>query len=171
MPPPTSHRQKNNRINLLPATAHSSHPKENRMQPSAELDQYALKSYEKLRYADTDRQGHVNNAVFATMFETGRVELFYDRDKPLSSDNCAFVVANLTLNYRGEINWPGRVDIGTRVSAIGRSSVTVEQAIFQDGRCVADGHSVVVQMNETTRRSHPLDEAAIARLSALMPAK
>ncbi|MGZ5790515.1 MAG: acyl-CoA thioesterase [Burkholderiaceae bacterium] len=139
------------------------------MPTTPHLDQYPLKSYEKLRYADTDRQGHVNNAIFATMFETGRVELFYDRDKPLTSDNCAFVVANLTLNYRGEINWPGRVDIGTRVSAIGRSSVTVEQALFQNGRCVADGHTIVVQMNETTRRSQALNETASAHLAALMP--
>ena len=140
------------------------------MQTPPELDQFPLKAYEKLRYSDTDRQGHVNNAVFATMYETGRVELFYDRNRPLASVNCTFVVASLTVNYLAEINWPGRVDIGTKVAAVGRSSVTVEQALFQDGRCVATGQSVVVQMNETTRRSQPLDENAIAYLSSLMPA-
>ncbi len=133
-----------------------------------ELDQFPLKAYEKLRYSDTDRQGHVNNAVFATMFETGRVELFYDSNKPLASDNCAFVVASITVNYLGEINWPGRVDIGTRVTSVGRSSTTVEHALFQDERCVATGQSVVVQMNEATRRSHPLDEAAADYLKSLM---
>lgn len=140
------------------------------MEKMLELDQFPLKSYEKLRYADTDRQGHVNNAVFATMFETGRVELFYDRNKPLASDNCAFVVASITVNYLGEINWPGRVDIGTRVASVGRSSVTVEHGLFQDGRCVASGQSVVVQMNETTRRSQPLDDAAAQYLRSLINA-
>jgi acyl-CoA thioester hydrolase len=140
------------------------------MEKMPDLNQFPLKSYEKLRYADTDRQGHVNNAVFATMFETGRVELFYDRNRPLASENCAFVVASITVNYLGEINWPGRVEIGTRVASVGRSSVTVEHALFQDGRCVASGQSVVGQMNETTRRSQPLDDAAAQYLRSLISA-
>jgi acyl-CoA thioester hydrolase len=144
--------------------------KEPYMEAPPELAQFPLKTYEKLRYSDTDRQGHINNAVFATMLETGRVELFYDQKKPLASTNCAFVVASLTLNFRSEINWPGRVDIGTKVASVGRSSVTVEQALFQDGHSVATGQTVVVQMNETTRRSQPLDETAIAYLSSLMTA-
>lgn len=36
-----------------------------------------MQTREKLRGADTDRQGHVNDADFSTMFETGRVELSY----------------------------------------------------------------------------------------------
>lgn len=138
------------------------------MEPAPELNQFALQTYDKLRYADTDRQGHVNNAVFATMLETGRVEILYNPDQPLSSADCAFVIASLTLNLRAEITWPGQVDIGTRVSAIGRSSVTLEQGLFQDGRCAATASTVIVQMNETTRRSQPLAAAAAAYLSGLI---
>lgn len=132
-----------------------------------EIDQFPVKTYEKLRYGDTDRQGHINNAVFATMFETGRVEILYDPDAPLTSPNCAFVIVNLTVDFHSEINWPGRVDIGTRVSKIGRSSVHFEQALFQDGRITATAKTVVVQMNETTRQSEPLSDAAIERLNTL----
>lgn len=73
------------------------------MEHASELDQFPLQTYEKLRYADTDRQGHVNNAIFSTMLETGRVELLYDPGHPLISNNCAFVIASLTLNFRAEI--------------------------------------------------------------------
>ncbi|MBI1892397.1 MAG: acyl-CoA thioesterase [Burkholderiales bacterium] len=132
------------------------------------LDSFPCKTVEKLRYADTDRQGHVNNAVFSTMLETGRVEIFYDPSAPLAGPDCAFVIANLNLNFIGEINWPGQVDIGTRVGALGRSSVTLEQSLFQNGRCVATASTVIVQMNETTRRSQALSEAALARLKSLM---
>jgi acyl-CoA thioester hydrolase len=140
---------------------------EDTMSGSLELDQFSVKTYEKLRYADTDRQGHVNNAVFATMLETGRVEILYEPDEPLASPNCAFVIVNLTLDFRSEISWPGRVDVGTRVSKVGRSSVTFEQALFQNGRIAATANTVVVQMNEVTRRSEPLNEAAIERLRDL----
>lgn len=132
------------------------------------LDTYPLRSFEKLRYADTDRQGHVNNAVFATMLETGRVELLYAPEDPLHDAGCAFVVASLHLDFLGEITWPGRVDIGTRIARIGTSSFTVDQGLFQDGRCVATAQTVIVQMNEGTRRAQALHARLVARLTALM---
>ena len=137
------------------------------MNQSTELDRFPVRTYEKLRYGDTDRQGHVNNAVFSTMFETGRVEILYDPDAPLASPGCAFVIVNLNLDFRSEINWPGRVDIGTGVAEVGRSSVTFAQALFQNGRLAATAKAVVVQMDEVTRRSEPLSDGAIERLNGL----
>lgn len=67
------------------------------------IDDFALRTYEKLRYVDTDRQGHVNNAVFASMLETGRVELLYHPDRPLADRQCSFVIARLTLDLHAEI--------------------------------------------------------------------
>jgi acyl-CoA thioester hydrolase len=46
------------------------------------LDDYPFKTYDKIRYRDTVRQNHVNNAVFSTFLETGRVE-FYINQKNL----------------------------------------------------------------------------------------
>ncbi|HDG9121136.1 TPA: acyl-CoA thioesterase, partial [Pseudomonas aeruginosa] len=48
------------------------------MSSEPELKDFPIHSSDKIRYADTDRQGHVNNAVFATFLETGRVEIIYD---------------------------------------------------------------------------------------------
>jgi acyl-CoA thioester hydrolase len=61
------------------------------------------------------------------------------------------------------------VDIGNRVFKVGRSSITFEQALFQDGRITATAKTVVVQMNETTRQSEPLNDAAIERLDHQVP--
>lgn len=141
---------------------------EKRMQSSPNLDYFPIKTFEKVRYADTDRQGHVNNAVFSTLLETGRVEILYDPQQPLASTNCSFVIVSLTLNFHAEITWPGRVEIGTRVSVIGRSSVTLEQALFQDERCVATANTIIVHMNDTTKRSQPLGDAAVTYLTGFM---
>ncbi|MDX2013279.1 MAG: thioesterase family protein [Myxococcaceae bacterium] len=129
------------------------------------LTDFPARTVEKLRYADTDRQGHVNNAIFATMLETGRVELLYAPDAPIFEAGCAFVIASLHLDFLGEVTWPGQVDIGTRVASIGKSSVTLEQALFQRGVCVAQAKTVIVQMNEATRRSQPFSETSRERLS------
>ncbi len=139
--------------------------------PLPALSDYPRHTPDKLRYGDTDRQGHVNNAVFATLLETGRVELLYDGDGPLHEDGCSFVIASLHLDFRGEINWPGRVDVGTRVAAVGRSSITMEQALFQDGRCAATATTVIVHVNDATHRSQPLGEGALRRLAALQVAR
>ncbi len=131
------------------------------------LADFPLVALEKLRYSDTDRQGHINNAVFATLLETGRVELLYAQDGALHGLDCSFVIASLHLDFLDEVHWPGSVKIGTRVEKIGCSSVTLGQAIFQDDRCVATSTSVIVQVGLESRRAVPLGEHALAKFSAL----
>ena len=131
------------------------------------IDDFPVRAVDKLRYSDTDRQGHVNNAVFATFLETGRVELLQNQASPLGDDGCSFVLAHLSVDFRSEILWPGEVVVGTRVSKVGSSSVRMQQAIFQGDRCVATGETVVVQVDETTKQSRPLTTAAVDHLNGL----
>lgn len=131
------------------------------------LAAYPHQTTDKIRYADTDRQGHVNNATFSTFLETGRVELLYHPVHPLADDDGEFVIAKLTLEFRGEIQWPGVIHIGTGVQRVGSSSITLEQSLEQDGTCVAYAETVIVQINRTTRASQPLSAAARTRLAAL----
>ncbi|MGD9011822.1 MAG: hotdog domain-containing protein [Desulfobacterales bacterium] len=158
-----------NRKNLpSKSNAAASDLKEDNLEAVFEIEQFPIKTYEKLRYADTDRQGHVNNAVFSTMLETGRVEILYDSNSPLAGSDCSFVIASQKLNFHAEINWPGRVDIGTKVSKIGRSSIIFEQALFQHGQMKATAKTVIVQMNENTRHSEPLSNDAVEHLNRLV---
>lgn len=131
------------------------------------LEDFPCRSTDKLRYADTDRQGHVNNAVFATFLETGRVEVLYDADDPVSDDGAEFVVARVELDFRGEIHWPGEVAIGTGVVRVGTSSVTFRQGLFQKENLVAEAQTVIVQVDAASGTSRPLSDAARARLDAL----
>ncbi len=133
------------------------------------LDDFPAHSHDKLRYGDTDRQGHVNNAVFATLLETGRIEVLRDATAQLTEDGREWVIARLTLDFLGEVLWPGQVDIGTRVQRIGRTSVGMEQALFQDARIVARAETVIVQMDAGTRRPVELSDTARERFSALQP--
>lgn len=132
------------------------------------LEDFPHRTHDKLRYSDTDRQGHVNNAAFATFLETGRTALLYDPEAPIVEPGTAFVLARLLLEYRAEVHWPGEVHIGSRVLEVGRSSVKLEQVIFQNGLRVANGETVIVMVDTTTRRSRPLPETAVARLRRFM---
>jgi len=124
------------------------------------LDDFPFRTFDKLRYADTDRQGHVNNAAFSTFLETGRVEFLYHPDRPLAADGASFVIARLTLEFAAEIRWPGQVDIGTAVTRVGNSSLGLYQGLFQNGRCVALADTVIVQMDEQSRASSALSATA-----------
>ncbi|WP_029057065.1 acyl-CoA thioesterase [Stappia stellulata] len=130
------------------------------------LDSYPARVREKLRYCDTDSQGHVNNAVFSEMLEAGRVALFYDSETPLADEGCAFVLARLELDLMAELFWPGQVDVGTGIVEIGRSSMTLAQLVCkEDGTPVAKARTVIVQLNQTARRSQPFSDTAREMLS------
>ncbi len=124
------------------------------------IDAFPLKAFDKVRYADTDRQGHVNNAVFPTFLETGRVEFLYNPALPILSEGASFVIASLNLNFSDEITWPGNVDIGTGIIHIGNSSIKIYQQLFQHGQCVADAETVIVQVDHTSGRGKPLSPEA-----------
>jgi acyl-CoA thioester hydrolase len=128
---------------------------------------FTLWSHDRLRYADTDRQGHVNNAKFATFLETGRVAFLYDPAAPLAPAGCEFVLARVAIDFLAELRWPGVVDIGSVIRVIGRSSLTIAQGLFVGPDCVAAAESVVVLTDAATRRSTPMPEALRVRLAAL----
>lgn len=122
-----------------------------------------------VRYADTDRQGHVNNAVFSVFLESGRVSILYDPKDPMAPDGASFVIARLVLDFRAEMRWPGDVAIGTAVTRVGRSSMTLNQGIFVGEACVATAETVIVLMDDTTRKSRSFPESMRERLERLAP--
>ena len=125
-----------------------------------QLSDFPLQTFDKVRYADTDRQGHVNNAVFATFLETGRVEVLYNPELQLLADGASFVIASLNLDFINEIKWPGQVDTGTGIIKIGNSSIRIYQKLFQGDLCVAHAETVVVQVDDDTGRGMPLTASA-----------
>jgi acyl-CoA thioester hydrolase len=121
---------------------------------------FPVQTYDKIRYGDTDTQGHVNNATMATFLVTGRVEILYGVEHPVLAENCSFVVASLKVDYLTEVTWPGTVEIGTGVIKVGNSSIHFYQQIFQNDICVARAETVSVQVLNQTGKSNPLSETA-----------
>ena len=122
---------------------------------------------ERLRFGDTDQQGHVNNAVFTTLFESGRVAFLYDPERGLPPDGTQFVIAEITIRFLDEMWFPGDVVVASAVARLGRSSIGLKQALFFEERCVATADSVIVLTDPTTRRSTALPDQARAVLGAL----
>ena len=97
--------------------------------------------------------GHVNNAVFATYFEAGRVDINRLRTQHLVPPGMSFMLARVAIDYKAEINFPGSVEVATAVARIGKSSITYAQALFFEGHCAATADCISVLVDRATRRS------------------
>lgn len=135
---------------------------------SYQLDQFPMHTIEKLRFKDMDRQGHVNNAVHISLIEAARIEMFDDPQYPLREEGTMYMLAHISIDYMAELNWPGFVDIGTRIVRIGTRSFTTEQAIFKEGVCVAVATTVIVKASTVTRQSVPLSDMQKINLQRLL---
>lgn len=131
------------------------------------IEDFPIRTYDKLRYADTDKQGHINNAVYSTFYETGRVEFIAQAEAAAEQAGTEFVIAQITITYIAEIHWPGTVEIGARVKKVGNSSLVVEQAVFHEGRLCSRAESVVVQISTATRSSTPFDDGMRAYFATI----
>ena len=121
-----------------------------------------------LRFADLDRQNHVNNVAFATFCEGGRVRFIDSIARPLLGPDDLFALVKITIDYHHEVRFPGAVEVGTRLTRLGRSSVGFGQGLFNDGRCVATAQAVVVLMDAATRKSKPFPEVVAVELRKLV---
>ncbi|HEX2215127.1 MAG TPA: thioesterase family protein [Xanthobacteraceae bacterium] len=130
------------------------------------LEDFPHRALDIIRLGDLDHQNHVNNAVFATYFETGRVNFMRDVFGGLRFGDKNFVVARLEINYLRELHWPGMVDVCTGVERIGTSSVTYAQAAFHEGVCAASGRTTMVFIDHATRRATPMTDDILKRLRA-----
>jgi acyl-CoA thioester hydrolase len=132
------------------------------------VEDFPYRYVEAIRYADMDRQGHVNNAVYSTFFESGRVNVFRDPSSGLDIPDVETVIVRLEIDYLRELKWPGTVEIGTAVARIGRTSLVLDQAVFSDGACAALAKVVTVLMDPATRRPRPIPQDVIVKLKARM---
>ncbi|MEN0001875.1 MAG: thioesterase family protein, partial [Pseudomonadota bacterium] len=112
--------------------------------------------------------GHVNNAVYATFYESGRVHFLYGEDGEAMPDGKSFVIAELTIKFIAEILYPGQVEVRSGISRIGNASAQLVQEIWADGELKSTAQSVVVMIDSTARRSTPIDDGTRARLEKLL---
>jgi acyl-CoA thioester hydrolase len=132
-----------------------------RLDLTPRLEDFPYRLSDNVRFADLDANRHVNNAVYATYLETGRVTLVKDRSFGLMPEGLAWIMVRLDIHFRAELRWPGKIEMGLGVSKFGRTSVTFDQVVFSEGICVASAQSVSVLIDESTRKPTPLTEEII----------
>ena len=127
-----------------------------RLDSTPRLEDFPYRLTDNVRFADLDPNQHVNNAVYATYFETGRVTLMKDQGYGLVPPGLAWIMVRLDIHFRAELRWPGLIEMGLGVAKFGRTSVTFDQVGFSAGTCVASAQSVSVLIDEVSHKPQPL---------------
>ena len=98
----------------------------------------------RVRYAEIDAQGHVNNAVYLSYFEVGRVEwlraagLSY---RELEERGYGFVVVEALVRYRRAAFFDDELTLHTELADLTRASMRFEYAVSRAGEALATGHT------------------------------
>ncbi len=110
----------------------------------------------EVRFRDLDVLGHVNNGTIITFFETARVRYWFDAglySLQAGWKDLTFILAHLNCDFRKPVFYGQRVEVGSRVSEIKRSSLKVEQRLEADGKLAAEGHVILVYYDYAANRS------------------
>jgi acyl-CoA thioester hydrolase len=116
-----------------------------------------------VRWNDLDAFRHVNNAVFLTYFEIGRLEMFKALawEWPLDP----LIVARNEINYKSPLELEDNPILKLWCSKIGNKSFDIEYLLFKkDGILAADGRSVIVVFDYDSGQSKALSASSRTKL-------
>ena len=121
-------------------------------------------------FGDMDIAGHINNVALSRYYETGRSRwLMHITDNPaVFKSGINTVVAEYTINFLGEVNFPDRVIVATGVGRIGNSSFSSLQGLFVNGQCV--GLSEAAMLLTVDGKPSPIDGELRAKMERFLVA-
>lgn len=130
----------------------------------------------EIRFADLDSMGHVNNAIYLTYFEVGRIRYF--RDLNLFEDrfktSVGPIIARSVIDYHQPITLDDNpITVYTRTVRLGSKSCDMEHVVVRtrDGEAhvAAVGKIVLVAFDYKANSSVPLPDNWRTQITAYEP--
>ncbi|MGV3488363.1 MAG: acyl-CoA thioesterase [Tuberibacillus sp.] len=84
----------------------------------------------KVRFAETDLLGHVNNSSYFIYLEQARIEFFEVIDPISKGKGWHFILASVKCDFLKQAFFNQRLTVVTRVKKIGNKSFQLEQTIL-----------------------------------------
>ncbi len=106
----------------------------------------------QIRFGDTDALGHVNNAVYASYAELGRMDLV----ARLGLSASGFILARLAMDFRRQVKLGERCRITTEIVRLGTTSMTMRQVMYAAEAVACEYEAVVVWFDYATNRPVPI---------------
>ena len=113
-----------------------------------------------VRFSDLDALGHVNNAVYFTYMEEGRMEYFkqFPNMNFKGLPKASFILADIACQFKSPAFLGETIGVKLRTTEIKNSSFIMEYRLEEktSGRLVATGSSVQVYFDYQNKKSIPL---------------
>ena len=122
----------------------------------------------RVRYAEIDGQGIVFNSHYLTYADVAVTEYFrfigLDYLELVKENKMDIALVKAALDFKGSALFDDVLEVGVRVSRLGKASFDVDFEIFQESREEVLVHiqSVYVNYNAATRSSAPLPDFFIS---------
>ena len=125
-------------------------------------DEYRHRTPVQVRFRDIDAFGHVNNAVVSTYVELARITYLRDvlsLNPVRPTDRMPLILAMIKVDYLSPIMLEDRIEVGSRVDWIGRSSIGMAHHLqAESGRDLARAGSVLVTYDYEQARPMPVPD-------------
>ena len=115
----------------------------------------------QLRFNDFDALGHVNNSVYFSFFDLGKVSYFSDVLPEINvNKEVGLVIGHIEVSFLLPV-YPGEnVAVETAVVEIGNKSFKLSQQLIDldtnETKCICK--TVMVCFDATTKKTHPISE-------------
>lgn len=115
----------------------------------------------QIRFSDIDMLGHLNNNVYLTFMDLAKIEYFAAvKGSPITARDLCMVVVNINCDFLSPSFMGDNLEVWTRVTHIGRSSVKLEQRMVDAHtgaiRCI--GRTVMAGFDPDTMTGQPIGE-------------
>ncbi|NLE81785.1 MAG: acyl-CoA thioesterase [Rhodococcus sp.] len=121
----------------------------------------------QVRWADSDRLGHVNNVRYVEYMQEARI-LFFTHEMEIEGERPhAMVVRKMDIEYlRPATDSSGPLSVEVSVLHLGRSSYTMRHVVKdRNGEVCASGDAILVAFDPQSEKSRPLSDAERAMLT------
>jgi acyl-CoA thioester hydrolase len=117
------------------------------------------------RISELNGARHIGHYVIPVWLEEGYIEIIklFNPDLQWESETALFLV-NMNIDYMHELILGKDVEIVTGVKKIGKTSLVLDQKIFQAGILCAKAVSTFVYLNNNSKKSIAIPGAVLEKL-------
>jgi len=133
-------------------------------------DGYRFFSTAKVRFCETDANGHMSHVATILYMEQARCEYMnelglLDRERMLE-ERKSFYLVSQSVVYKSQAHFNDELKIYMKVSRIGRSSIDMDYILFdeQESKVVSTGESTMVYVDTATQKGTNLPDDLFERI-------
>ena len=119
---------------------------------------YPFRCTIETRYRDLDSNLHINNGVFASLLEEGRVRFHRDSQFGSVASNMTAMVVSVAIEYLGESHFPEPLEMHIGAARIGTTSYELCQLVMQGSDVIAFARVTLVCMKGGKPHAIPAEQ-------------